>query len=78
MRKLVVTTAMAVAILSAGALVWNANAQASLAAAIIGSANKNFTPIEKAEPAAALPARSGAAGRADAGAIGANLTNSKS
>jgi len=52
MRKLVVTTAMAAAILSAGALAWNANAQTSLAAAIIGSANKNSTPTEKAEPAA--------------------------
>ena len=52
MRKLVVSTAMAAAILSAGALAWNANAQTSVAAAIIGSANKNFTPIEKAEPAA--------------------------
>jgi hypothetical protein len=52
MRKLVVTTAMAAAILSAGTLAWNANAQTSNAAAIIGSVNKNFTPIEKAEPAA--------------------------
>ncbi len=52
MQKLIVTTAMAAAILAAGALAWNASAQTSNAAAVIGSANQNFTPIEKAQPAA--------------------------
>jgi hypothetical protein len=48
MRKLVVTIMATAAILLAGSLAWKAEAQTSRAAANIGSAAQNFTPIEKA------------------------------
>jgi hypothetical protein len=48
MQKLVITIIAAAAIVFAGALTWKADAQTSVAAAIMGSANKNFTPVEKA------------------------------
>ena len=48
MRKLMVTVAAAVAILAAGSLAFQADAQTSRGAASIPAQAQNFTPIEKA------------------------------
>jgi hypothetical protein len=79
MQKLVMTTAIAAAIVLSGALAWNASAQTSNAAAIIGS-NKSFTPVEKVEPAACrgwgltvLQEKYGPADGVGAGALGASI-----
>jgi len=44
---------MAAAILFAGSLAWQAQAQTSRAATLFGSALQNFTPVEKAPQQAA-------------------------
>jgi len=51
MGKLALTVATA-AVLSAGALAFQAQAQTSRSASLFGSALQNFTPIVKPEPAA--------------------------
>lgn len=48
MRKLVMTFIATAAILAAGAVAYNADAQTSRGAAGITTQAKNFTPIEKA------------------------------
>ena len=79
MRKLVLTITATTAILVTGALAWQAQAQTSRAAAVLGPAARNFTPVEKAQPAACRgwgvavrPAGYGHAVRAAAGAVGAS------
>src|SRR6516165_5867257 len=52
MRKLTVNLTATAAILAAGAMAWQAQAQTFRAATILGSAIHNFTPVEKAQPAA--------------------------
>jgi hypothetical protein len=48
MRKLVFTVAATAAILFAGSLAWQAEAQTSRGAATVGATIKNFSPIEQA------------------------------
>ena len=52
MRKLALTIMATTAILATGALAWQAQAQTSCAAAVLAPAVQNFTPVEKAQPAA--------------------------
>jgi hypothetical protein len=48
MRKVAVALAATAAILFAGSLAWNADAQTTRGAAAVSSVAQNFTPIEKA------------------------------
>ena len=52
MARLALTITATAAILLTGALAWQAQAQTSRAATILGHAIQNFTPVEKAQPAA--------------------------
>jgi hypothetical protein len=52
MRKLALTITATTAILVTGALAWQAQAQTSRAAGVLAPAVQNFTPVEKAQPAA--------------------------
>jgi hypothetical protein len=82
MRKLALTITATTAILVTGALAWQAQAQTSRAAAVLAPAVQNFTPVEKAQPAACrggggVTVRRAAFGRAVRAAACADGANSR-